>query len=62
MTRLTFSEALNVATEASAAKPLDLIEAKRVLSNSIDEAYRGLGRLNDEIRKRSAFPLEVAAE
>ena len=50
--RLTFSDALNVSSETDTAKSEALIEARRTLQNSIDEAYIGHARLTDEIRRR----------
>jgi hypothetical protein len=55
MTRLTYTEAMRVAADPAAARPVELIEAARVLRNAVDETPAALDRIRAEMRGRSAF-------
>jgi hypothetical protein len=58
MTRLTYSEAWDVASDAANASPLALIEAKRVLRNRQEDDALAIAHITAEMRRRSAFVLD----
>ena len=55
MPRFTYADAMRVAADPAAARPVELIEAARVLRNVIAETPAALDALHAEMRGRSAF-------
>ena len=60
MTRLTYSDALTVARDPDSASSVALLEARRTLANTLDDAALALARVREEMRSRTAYPMEAA--
>lgn len=55
MTRMTYMEAVCTGRTHDAASSVDLIEARRVLRNTIEDATAALANIEREMKGRMAF-------